>query len=73
MNVSQRTSQGCLKGILAPGHSGPNLLMIDQLGYLPFSRQQHQPFVSGDFPALRHGSIITSNLPLPQSGSALGN
>ncbi len=53
---------------------GPKLLVIDELGYLPFGREEANLF----FQVIAHryersSTIITSNLPFAQWASALAD
>jgi DNA replication protein DnaC len=62
---------GRLKEYIRRGVQAPKLLMIDELGYLPFSREEASHFFQVIAQRYEHGSIIiTSNLPFAQWDSA---
>ncbi len=59
--------QGRLKHYLRRGIQAPRLLIIDEVGYLPFSRDEASHFFQAIAQRYEHGSImITSNLPFAQ-------
>jgi len=59
--------QGRLKEFLRRGFQMPKLLMIDEVGYLPFSREEASHFFQVIAQRYERGSVvITSNLPLAQ-------
>jgi DNA replication protein DnaC len=59
--------QGRLKQYLHRGIRAPRLLIIDEVGYLPFSRDEASHFFQAIAQRYEHGSvIITSNLPFAQ-------
>ena len=58
---------GRLKHYLRRGIQAPRLLIIDEVGYLPFSREEANHFFQAIAQRYEHGSIIiTSNLPFTQ-------
>jgi DNA replication protein DnaC len=62
---------GRLKEYIRRGVQAPKLLIIDELGYLPFSREETSHFFQVIAQRYEHGSIIiTSNLPFAQWDSA---
>jgi DNA replication protein DnaC len=62
---------GRLKEYIRRGVQAPKLLIIDELGYLPFSREEASHFFQVIAQRYEHGSIIiTSNLPFAQWDSA---
>lgn len=62
---------GRLKPYLRRGIQAPRLLIIDEVGYLPFSREQASHFFQVIAQRYEHGSvIITSNLPFTQWDTA---
>jgi hypothetical protein len=59
--------QGRLKEYLRRGIQMPKLLIIDEVGYLPFSREEASHFFQVIAQRYERGSVvITSNLPLAQ-------
>jgi DNA replication protein DnaC len=59
--------QGRLKEFLRRGIQGPKLLIIDEVGYLPFSREEASHFFQAIAQRYERGSvIITSNVPFAQ-------
>lgn len=59
--------QGRLKEFLRRGIQGPKLLIIDEVGYLPFSRDEASHFFQAIAQRYERGSIvITSNVPFAQ-------
>jgi DNA replication protein DnaC len=59
--------QGRLKEYLRRGIQMPKLLIIDEVGYLPFSREETSHFFQVIAQRYQRGSVvITSNLPLAQ-------
>jgi DNA replication protein DnaC len=62
---------GRLKEYLRRGIQAPKLLIMDELGYLPFSREEASHFFQVIAQRYEHGSvIITSNLPFAQWDTA---
>ena len=59
--------QGRLKEFLRRGIQAPRLLIIDEVGYLPFSREEASHFFQAIAQRYERGSvIITSNVPFAQ-------
>lgn len=59
--------QGRLKEFLRRGIQGPKLLIIDEVGYLPFSREEASHFFQAIAQRYERGSVvITSNVPFAQ-------
>jgi DNA replication protein DnaC len=70
LNAAHR--QGQLKQYFNRAVLGPRLLVIDEIGYLPFGRDEANLFFQVVAKRYERGSIIlTSNLPFPQWASAL--
>jgi DNA replication protein DnaC len=62
---------GRLKEYMRRGVQTPRLMIIDEVGYLPFSREEASHFFQVIAQRYEHGSIIiTSNLPFAQWDSA---
>jgi DNA replication protein DnaC len=60
-----------LKEYIRRAIQAPKLLIIDELGYLPFSRQEASHFFQVIAQRYEHGSVlITSNLPFAQWDTA---
>ncbi|HTU69155.1 MAG TPA: ATP-binding protein, partial [Candidatus Baltobacteraceae bacterium] len=60
-----------LKEYIRRAIQAPKLLIIDELGYLPFSREEASHFFQVIAQRYEHGSvIITSNLPFAQWDTA---
>ncbi len=71
LQLASAHRQGRLKEYLRRGIQGPKLLIIDELGYLPFSRQEASHFFQVIAQRYEHGAIvITSNLPFAQWDTA---
>ena len=65
LDTAQR--QGRLKQVMQRSVSGPSLLIIDEIGYLPMSRDQANPFFQVIANRYEKGSVIlTSNLSFGQ-------
>jgi len=63
-----------LKEYIRRAIQAPKLLIIDELGYLPFSRQEASHFFQVIAQRYEHGSvIITSNLPFAQWDTAFAD
>ncbi len=53
---------------------GPKLLVVDEIGYLPFGREEANLFFNVVAKRYEHGSmVLTSNLPLTQWASAFAD
>jgi DNA replication protein DnaC len=71
LQLASTYRQGRLKDYLRRAIQGPKLLIIDELGYLPFSREEASHFFQVIAQRYEHGSVlITSNLPFAQWDSA---
>jgi DNA replication protein DnaC len=67
-------AQGRLKEYFNRAVVGPKLLIIDELGYLPFGRDEANLFFNVVARRYEHGSmILTSNLPFTQWATALAD
>lgn len=67
LQLTKAHRQGTLKEYLRRGIQSPRLLIIDEVGYLPFSRDEASHFFQAIAQRYEHGSvIITSNLPFAQ-------
>jgi DNA replication protein DnaC len=67
LQLTKAHRQGRLKEYLRRGIQSPRLLIIDEVGYLPFSRDEASHFFQAIAQRYEHGSvIITSNLPFAQ-------
>lgn len=65
LQLSTAQKQGKLKAYLQRSVLAPKLLIIDEIGYLPFGREEANLFFNVITKRYEHGSIIlTSNLPL---------
>lgn len=63
-----------LKGYFNRAILGPRLLVVDELGYLPFGREEANLFFNVVAKRYERGSmILTSNLPFTQWGTALAD
>lgn len=67
LQLTKAHRQGRLKEYLRRGVQSPRLLIIDEVGYLPFSRDEASHFFQAIAQRYEHGSVvITSNLPFAQ-------
>lgn len=67
LQLTKAHRQGRLKEYLRRGIQAPRLLIIDEVGYLPFSRDEASHFFQAIAQRYEHGSVvITSNLPFAQ-------
>jgi DNA replication protein DnaC len=67
LQLTKAHRQGRLKEYLRRSVQSPRLLIIDEVGYLPFSRDEANHFFQAIAQRYEHGSvIITSNLPFAQ-------
>jgi len=74
LQLGTARSRGRLQEYMARAVLGPKLLVVDELGYLPFGREEANLF----FQVIAHryersSTIITSNLPFAQWASALAD
>lgn len=74
IQLAAANAQGRLKGYLNRAILGPKLLVVDELGYLPFGREEANLFFNVVAKRYERGSmILTSNLPFTQWASALAD
>lgn len=74
LQLSAANHQGRLKQYLQRSVLGPKLLIIDEIGYLPFGREEANLFFNVIAKRYEKGStILTSNLPFSQWASAFAN
>jgi DNA replication protein DnaC len=67
-------AQGRLKGYFNRAILGPKLLVIDEIGYLPFGREEANLFFNVIAKRYEHGSmVLTSNLPFTQWATAFAD
>jgi len=67
-------AQGRLKEYFNRAVIGPRLLVVDELGYLPFGREEANLLFNVVAKRYERGSmVLTSNLPFAQWGSALAD
>jgi DNA replication protein DnaC len=67
LQLTKAHRQGRLKEYLRRSVQSPRLLIIDEVGYLPFSRDEASHFFQAIAQRYEHGSVvITSNLPFAQ-------
>ena len=71
LQLATAKSQGRLKEYFNRAVVGPRLLVVDEIGYLPFGREEATLFFHVVAKRYEHGSmILTSNLPFTQWASA---
>lgn len=74
MQLSTAKSQGRLKEYFNRAILGPKLLIVDEIGYLPFGREEANLFFNVVAKRYEHGSmVLTSNLPFTQWASAFAD
>jgi len=74
IHLAAANAQGRLKGYFNRAIIGPRLLVVDELGYLPFGREEANLFFNVVAKRYERGSmILTSNLPFTQWGTALAD
>lgn len=74
IQLAAAKAQGRLKGYFNRAILGPKLLIIDELGYLPFGREEANLFFNVIAKRYERGSmILTSNLPFTQWATALAD
>jgi DNA replication protein DnaC len=74
MQLATAKSQGRLKEYFNRAVIGPRLLVIDEIGYLPFGREEANLFFNVVAKRYEHGSmILTSNLPFTQWATAFAD
>ena len=74
MQLSIAKSQGRLKEYFNRAILGPKLLVVDEIGYLPFGREEANLFFNVVAKRYEHGSmVLTSNLPFTQWATAFAD
>jgi DNA replication protein DnaC len=74
IQLAAAKAQGRLKEYFNRAVVGPRLLIVDELGYLPFGRDEANLFFNVVARRYEHGSmILTSNLPFTQWATALAD
>lgn len=74
IQLAAAKAQGRLKGYFNRAVLGPKLLIVDELGYLPFGRDEANLFFNVVAKRYERGSmILTSNLPFTQWATALAD
>lgn len=74
LQLSTAKSQGKLESYLRRNVIGPKLLIIDEIGYLPFGREEANLFFNVIAKRYERGSIVvTSNLPFSQWSNAFAD
>lgn len=74
LQLAAAKAQGRLKEYLNRAVIGPKLLIVDELGYLPFGRNEANLFFNVVARRYEHGSIVlTSNLPFTQWANTLAD
>src|SRR5690606_6823772 len=74
IQLAAAKAQGRLKGYFNRAILGPKLLIVDELGYLPFGRDEANLFFNVVAKRYERGSmILTSNLPFTQWATALAD
>lgn len=74
LQLSTARSQGRLKEYFNRAIIGPRLLVVDEIGYLPFGREEANLFFNVVAKRYERGSmVLTSNLPFTQWASAFAD
>jgi DNA replication protein DnaC len=74
IQLATAKAQGRLKQYFNRAIIGPKLLIVDELGYLPFGRDEANLFFNVVARRYEHGSmVLTSNLPFTQWATALAD
>jgi DNA replication protein DnaC len=74
LQLATAKSQARLKEYFNRAVLGPRLLVVDEIGYLPFGREEANLFFNVVAKRYEHGSmILTSNLPFTQWASAFAD
>jgi DNA replication protein DnaC len=74
LQLSIAKAQGRLKEYFNRAILGPKLLVVDEIGYLPFGREEANLFFNVVAKRYEHGSmILTSNLPFTQWAGAFAD
>lgn len=74
MQLATATAQNRLKQYFNRAVLGPKLLVVDEIGYLPFGRDEANLFFNVVAKRYEQGSmVLTSNLPFTQWASAFAD
>ena len=74
LQLASANGQGRLREYFNRAVLGPRLLIVDELGYLPFGREEAALFFNVVAKRYERGSmILTSNLPFPQWAASLAD
>jgi len=74
LQLASAKGQGRLREYFNRAVLGPRLLVVDELGYLPFGREEAALFFNVVAKRYERGSmVLTSNLPFPQWASTLAD
>mgnify|MGYP003402846380 FL=1 len=74
LQLASANGQGRLREYFNRAVLGPQLLIVDELGYLPFGREEAALFFNVVAKRYERGSmILTSNLPFPQWAGTLAD
>jgi DNA replication protein DnaC len=74
LQLGAASRQGRIKEYFTRSIVGPRLLIIDEIGYLPFGREEANLFFQVVAKRYEKGSmVLTSNLPFPQWATALAD
>ena len=74
LQLATAKNQGRLKEYFNRAVIGPRLLVVDEIGYLPFGREEANLFFNVVAKRYERGSmILTSNLPFAQWASAFAD
>lgn len=74
LQLSTASRQGKLKSYIQRSVMAPKLLIIDEIGYLPFGREEANLFFNVIAKRYEKGSVLlTSNLPFSQWATAFAN
>jgi len=74
LQLATAKKQERLEGYIKRSVLGPKLLVIDEIGYLPFGREEANLFFNVIAKRYEHGSVIvTSNLPFSQWSTAFAD
>ena len=74
LQLAAAKAQGRLKGYFSRAVIGPKLLVVDEIGYLPFGREKATLFFNVVAKRYERGSmVLTSNLPFTQWAGAFAD
>ncbi len=74
LQLATAKSQGRLKEYFNRAVLGPKLLVVDEIGYLPFGREEANLFFNVVAKRYERGSmVLTSNLPFTQWAAAFAD